>query len=291
VDLFLTRKTMESSRLLIRRRIYLVVTLMLLLMAGQAMSVDVSYSPPAGQNGSAAIPMDDSAFVAWAKGYENYDVGTDVDSAWQTPEYALGPAVGTSFDIVSLGRGGRITLIFDALIENGEGWDFAVFENSFNDYSLELAYVEVSSNGVDFVRFDSISLTTDPVGGYGSVDATLINGLAGKYRQGFGTPFDLSDLSAHPDVLSGAVDLSQITYVRIVDIIGDGSCFDTEGNIIYDPYPTVNSAGFDLDAVGISNGAPYPAGSYIEGQAPEPPEQEGRAGFGGSGGCFVRNLF
>jgi hypothetical protein len=251
----------------------------------------VSYSPAAGQEGSTAIHMDDPAFVSWANGYENYEIGTDVDAVWQTPEYALGQAAGTSYDIVSLGRGGRITMTFDPPIENGEGWDFAVFENAFNDYNLELAYVEVSNNGIDYFRFENISLTQGPVSGYGSLDTTLINGLAGKYRQGYGTPFDLSDISGKPEVQSSGVDLSRITHVRIVDIIGDGSFFDSESNVIYDSYPTVSSAGFDLDAIGVSNGAPYPEGSIIEGPAPQLPEQDGESGFGGNSGCFIETIW
>jgi len=247
----------------------------------------VSYSPAAEQEGSTAIHMNDPAFNSWADGYTDYEIGTDVDEVWQTPEYALGMAAGTSYDIVSLGRGGRITMIFDPPVENGEGWDFAVFENSFNDYNLELAYVEVSSNGIDFVRFDNISLIPDPISGYGSLDTTLINGLAGKFRQGYGTPFDLSDLSEQPEVQAGSIDLSRITHIRLVDIVGDGSFFDSEGRVIYDPFPTVNSAGFDLDAIGVSNGAPYPEGSISEGPSPQPPEQSGEAGFGGNSGCFI----
>jgi hypothetical protein len=231
--------------------------------------------------------MDAPAFLYWATGYVDYEIGSNVDSVWQTPALALGPAVGTSCDIVSLGRGGQITMTFDPPIENGEGWDFAVFENAFNDYLLELAYVEVSSNGSDFVRFDSVSLTPDPVSGYGSLDATLIDGLAGKYRQGYGAPFDLEDLSNQAMVQSGIVDISRITHVRIVDIVGDGSCLDSQGNVIYDPFPTVGSAGFDLDAIGVSNGAPYPEGSENEIQDPTPPEKEGAAGFGGNSGCFI----
>ena len=250
----------------------------------------VTYSPAAGQEGSTAIHMDDPAFVWWSNGYENYEIGTDVDAVWQTPEYAVGQASGTSYDIVSLGRGGSITMTFDPPIENGDGWDFAVFENSFNDYNLELAYVEVSSNGIDFVRFDNISLTPDPVSGYGSLDTTLINGLAGRYRQGYGTPFDLSDVSEKADVQSNIVDISRISHVRIVDIVGDGSFFDSESNVIYDPYPTVNSAGFDLDAIGVSNGAPYPDGSITEGPSPLPPEQDGEAGFGGQSGCSIETI-
>jgi hypothetical protein len=250
----------------------------------------VSYSPAAGEKGSSAIHMDDPAFITWGAGYDDYEPGTHVDPAWQTPEYALGPASGTSYDVVSLGRGGSIVLTFDMPIENGVGWDFAVFENSFNDYNLELAFVEVSSNCTDFVRFDAISLTPDPVSGYGSIDTTLINGFAGKYRQGYGTPFDLSDLLQRPEVKNGSVDLSRITCIRIVDIVGDGSVLDASGNVVYDPSPTFGSAGFDLDAVGVSNGAPYPEGSFIQAPSPEAPEKQDRAGFGGQGGCFVGTI-
>lgn len=250
-----------------------------------------SFAPPACREGSTAIYMDDPAFVGWATGYGNYEPGTHLDAAWQTPEQAVGKASGTSYNVVSLGRGGQITLTFDPVIQNGEGWDFAVFENAFNDYHLELACVEVSSNGIDFVRFDSVSLTPGPVSGYGTVDATLIDGLAGKYRQGFGTPFDLSDLAEKDAVQSGVVDLDRVTHIRLIDIIGDGSYPDSLGNPIYDPYPTTGSAGFDLDAIGVSNGVPYPDTGGSNGTPPTPrPEKEGKEGFGGQGGCFIRIL-
>jgi hypothetical protein len=199
----------------------------------------------------------------------------------------LGQAEGTSFDSVSLGRGGSLTLTFDTPIQNGTGWDFAVFENSFSDQYLELAYVAVSSNGIDFVRFDNISLTRNPVPGFGNIDPTDVDGLAGKYRQGFGTPFDLEDLSAKDEVQSGDVDLSSISFIRIVDIVGDGSYLDSSGEPIYDPYPTAGSAGFDLDAVGVSNGAPYPPGVYV---SPDIPADDDDAGFGGGSGCFVETV-
>ena len=142
-------------------------------------------------------------------------------------------------------------MTFDPPLSNGSGWDFAIFENSFSDTFLELAYVEVSSDGVHFVRFDNDSLTAGPVGGFGATDPTNIDGFGGKYRQGFGTPFDLADLSTKDDVLDGLVKLNEIAYVRIVDIIGDGTFFDTSGDVVWDPYPTAQSAGFDLDAVGV----------------------------------------
>ncbi|RMF87051.1 MAG: PEP-CTERM sorting domain-containing protein [Planctomycetota bacterium] len=212
------------------------------------------YAPAAGQPGSTAIWKEDPAIVAWASGYLDYVPGTDVADSWKTPLKALGPAVGDSFDIVCLGRGGRITLTFDAPITDGPGWDFAVFENSFSDTFLELAYVEVSSNGVDFFRFENDSQTPSAVGAFGFVDPTNIDGLAGKYRQGYGTPFDLSVL----DGVSPLLDTSAVRYVRLIDIVGDGSYLDTSGDAIYDPYPTSGSAGFDLDAIGVANVAPVP---------------------------------
>jgi hypothetical protein len=231
------------------------------------------YRPAAGEEGSWAIHMDDAALVAWATDWQDYEPGPEVDAAFGDPGLAVGQASGNSFDIVALGRGGQITMIFDPPIQNGPGWDFAVFENSFSDTFLELAYVEASSNGVDFFQFDSDSLTPSAVPGFGAVDPTNVQGLAGKYRQAYGTPFDLAD-----------VGLATASHIRIVDIIGDGSCLDTTGHPIYDPYPTFGSAGFDLDAIGVSNGAPYPAGNVTTISDPGP---DGEAGFGGGGGCFI----
>ena len=243
-----------------KKNIYCIwVVFCCLMAAGSALAG--SYAPAAGQTGSTAIHMDDTSFVGWATGYENYSVGSNVDANWQTPGKALGKAVGNSFDIVTLGRGGSITLTFNSPIVNGSGWDFAVFENSFNDTFLELGYVEVSSNGTDFFRFSNDSQTSSPVGGFGAVDPTNIDGLAGKYKQGYGTPFDLAALAGAGPLL----DINNISYVRILDIIGDGTYTDTSGDVIYDPYPTVLSAGFDLDAVGVINTVPIPGAIWLLG--------------------------
>ncbi len=243
------------------------------------------YPPAADEVGSHAISKDDPAFVAWATGYVNYSVGDAVDEIWQEPLNALGPAEGTSWDCVALGRGGRITLTFDDVVQNGDGWDFAIFENSFSDLYLELAFVEVSSNGIDYIRFDATSLTVNPVPGFGNIDPTDVDGLAGNYRQGYGTPFDLEELATKSEVLSGDVDLMRIAYIRVVDIVGNGSSLDSRSEPIYDPYPTVGSAGFDLDAIGVSNGAAYPPGQYIP---PDIPSDDDDAGFGGAQGCFIQ---
>ncbi len=210
------------------------------------------FSPAAGQPGSNALHMDDPKFLAWATDWQDYHVGSEVDASFQTPNKALGKALGDSFDIVSLGRNGHITLSFAHPLMDGEGADFAVFSNSFNDTFLELAWVEVSSNGADFFRFNNISLTPNPVGSFGSIDPTNITGYAGKHRAGYGTPFDLNELTDNEHL-----DLNNIQFIRIIDIVGDGSALDDfpsefgGSNAIYDPYPTVISAGFDLEAVGV----------------------------------------
>lgn len=229
-------------------------------------------APAAGQVGSTAIHRSSNAIVTWADGYTNMQYGTDVAEEWMTPEKALGPAEGASFEVVSLGRHGQITLTFPQGIGDGPGLDFTVFENSFNDSFLELAWVEVSSDGTNFVRFPNYSYTPDKVPGInGKVNPLLIFGLAGKYRQGYGTPFDLNELrTAYNAQLAGntdfsqafaallangfpLVDLNNITHVRLVDIVGDGSALDARGEVIYDPFETVISAGFDLDAIGVLN--------------------------------------
>lgn len=211
------------------------------------------YVPAAEQPGSTAIekpddPNDTSVFSGWADGYCDYIIGSEVISQWHTPEKALGVANSgpTDHDIVCLGRGGQITLTFSTPIANGPGWDFATFENGTNDTFLELGYVAVSSDGEYFVKFDNYSQTSGLVGPFGMVDPTNITGYCSKYRHGFGTPFDLDELAG-----IGTLDITRITHVRIVDIVGDGTYLDSAGNPIYDPYPTSGSAGVDLDAIGV----------------------------------------
>jgi hypothetical protein len=205
-----------------------------------------SFSGAAGTPGSEAISKDSTAFVAWANGHLNLSYGQDVESVWRTPQKAYGPALGTDFDIVCLGNGGQIVMTFPRPIRDGSGPDFAVFENAVTHTFLELAYVEVSSDGENFYRFPNRSLGNSFVGSYGMVDPTNLNGLAGKYQKGFGTPFDLSSLTNTP-----LLDRTNVRFVRIVDIIGDGSRLDSTGHPIYDPNPTIGSGGFDLEAIGV----------------------------------------
>ncbi len=215
---------------------------------------------------SDGIAYNDPQIVGWA-----------TDCTGQRPAYAtfgtwadaLGPAPAVSNDVVSLGDAGYgyALLTFDVTIADGPGPDLAVFENAFkvgSNVFAELGFVEVSSEGDVFARFPSHSLTPAPVGSFGVIDPTNVNNLAGKHvnNEGgpwLGTPFDLAELSEHPDVQSGSIDLLNINYVKIIDVVGDGSTFDSEGNPIYDPYPTNFAAGgFDLDAVAVLNTPPLP---------------------------------
>jgi len=218
------------------------------------------FAPPAGEPNSTAIHMDDPDFIAWATGVTIERSFIDINDRamgyafYGEPNNALGKAVGSSYAVVSLGDGGVATVTFENPIANGPGYDFAVFENGFDDTFLELGFVEVSSNGNDFFRFNAISLTpTDTqVDSFGSIDANNVHNFAGKYRQGYGTPFELEELKDVDSLL----DVSRVTHVRIIDVVGCiqvGYCsYDFRGHRVNDPWPTpFHTSGFDLDAVGV----------------------------------------
>lgn len=211
----------------------------------------VTFAGAVGTPDCPAISKDDPRIVAWASAVASYAPGENVSAQWQDTAKALGPAEGKTTEVVSLGEGGSITLTFEHPISDGEGPDFVVFENSFSDTFLELAFVEVSSDGKNFVRFDTVYLGNEVVSEYGTLDPTLLDGFAGKYRAGWGTPFDLAVLAGKSAVKDGTLDLAAVTHVRLVDVKGDGSLTDSTGRPVYDPYPTHESAGFDLEAVGI----------------------------------------
>lgn len=201
----------------------------------------------------------------WADGVADFSPGpddlTDPNSAFPAlgdPNTMLGP-VDSSF--VSLGEEGSATLSFSLPFFDRPGPDFAVFENPFvvsPDFGGgvfgELGFVEVSSDGVTFARFDSFF--NSALGGFDQLlDPNKISGLAGvvPIAEG-GDLFDLADLAGAAVVLSGDVDLDAIFFVRIIDIVGDGNTPDSFGNPIEDPWPTASeflSSGFELDAIGI----------------------------------------
>jgi hypothetical protein len=219
----------------------------------------------AGTPGSTAIHKDTSIIAAWAancvinRGWMNIADTTLGKTQVGDETFVPGPAAN---GVVSLGDGGTATVTFHFPIRNGTGFDFAVFENGFDDRYLELAFVEVSSDGERFVRFPATSLTpsneqVDPFSYW--ADATLLHNLAGKYRANFGTPFDLEELKD-----SVGIDINRITHVRIIDVIGSidsmYATFDHLGNMINDPWPTpFASGGFDLDAIAVINHLGPPA--------------------------------
>lgn len=222
--------------------------------------VIAQFPGPVGTIGTTAMYKDSSAFVAWGiqckvtRGYQdksNTSLGYTTVGDSST---VIGKADGS---IVSLGDGGTAVVTFSTPISNAAGYDFAVFENAFNDSFLELAFVEVSSDGINYFRFPATSnLPTSPqYTNDAAMDATKIDNFGGKYRSLYGTPFDLQELSGIPQL-----DINAVTHVKVIDVVGSINSaygtYDKNNNIINDPWPTpFPSSGFDLDAVGVINQA------------------------------------
>lgn len=216
-----------------------------------------------GSEGCQAVRFDDPSILAWAsncvvtRGYQDIAAGEGSALAnFGSDEDGTGPSSeSTVSGVVSLGDGGYAVLTFDSPISNGEGYDFAVFENALNHTFLELAFVEVSSDGEHYYRFPSVSNTQSEtqLGNAGEVDATNLYNLAGKYIAGWGTPFDLEELRGYSNL-----DIDHVTHVRIVDVVGSINplygTIDKNGHLVNDPYPTnFGSSGFDLSGVAVMN--------------------------------------
>ncbi len=243
-----------------------------------------------------------TSIAAWATTVEDYSPTSEVvdfdmfgGGPHNEPVRGLGPADGATVSLGDLGSAailggtapGSIVVSFQATIVDGPGADFAVFENAgafFNSHDVdfifaELAFVEVSSNGSDFARFPATSLnievdpnTPDPDHNqihtpfgrdFAGINTTNVNNLAGLHPTLTGTPFDLSDLATHTLVTQGTVDLNGIQFIRFVDIPGEGSFTDSLVNPILDAWKSVESGGFDLDAVGAINAVPEPTSPLL----------------------------
>jgi len=262
-------------------------------------------------------------FNRWASSVSSYYASSNVGYFNDTSK-ALGEPTGEDSGLVCLGEvekgsnplstPGQITLDFSAdgdVISNKKGYDFAIFENGFVANSagsdeiavgqsfVELAYVEVSTNGVDFVRFPSVSLTPAPTGirpteeypcgeyPFLTLGVSNLFNLAGKHTNTpvncSGTPFDLNDLVNDP-LVGDKVFLDDIRYIRIIDIPGHGYYYDQAysasfldpftrplynifgiDNPIYDGWPTDETGGFDLDAVGVLEEQEYSADINLDG--------------------------
>lgn len=219
--------------------------------------VIAQFAPAAGQPGSTALRADSSCFINWAshchiqRGLKQINLPDSGFASVGTAQSAIGQA--SANGVVSLGDGGIATLTFDPPITDGNGFDFAIFENTFLDTFLELAFVEVSTDSQSWARFpnESLSQTKVQTAAFGFTQPTNIHNLAGKYRHPYGTPFDLNDLA-----MMSNIRINEIRYVRIIDVVGSIDTLyaqrDSKNRIINDPWPTpFASSGFDLDAVGV----------------------------------------
>ena len=208
------------------------------------------------QWGWSQVGFTDPAIVSWGdsvqimRGYQDIADSSLGLAGYGVVSDALGEADG---NVVSLGDGGAATYFFASGIPNGDGPDVAIFENAMDMGSgqlfAELAFVEVSVDGIEYHRFpcQSLTQTNGQVNGFGGIMAYDVQGFAGIHPVQIGTLFDLEEIDAlNP--------LDTVYYVRCIDVIGIvdptlGS-YDSQGNLINDPYPTpYASSGFDLDAV------------------------------------------
>lgn len=222
-------------------------------------------------------------FLGWADEVHDYKPTSSVAPGWRFSGNALGPVTGLLDDIVSLGdlnnadlnetnpdlkkAPGFLIIKFNKPVYDAPGADIVIFENGFisehetEDGSIigevfaELAYVEVSSDGDNYVRFPSVSRTPERVGAMGTIRPENVYNLVGKhinaYGRSWGTPFDLADLQGLEGTEPGGlVDLNNIRFVKIVDIPGRGDFVDSLGHPIYDAWFTFGSGGADIEAIG-----------------------------------------
>lgn len=196
------------------------------------------------------------------------------------PNFALGLPLSQSgtfpgSHVTSLGEGGSLTLGFSTNIVDGPGVDLLVMENGFEFPTgsgrifAEVAFVEVSSNGVDFARFPTryagptgplANFGSEPMGTYAGMtgglpvfaDANLNNLRPDDPTEAGGEAFDLTVLQSHALVLGGQLDLNAIGFVRLVDAVA-GVDVDSFGTTIWDNGGQPSSA--DIEAVVAINHA------------------------------------
>jgi hypothetical protein len=156
------------------------------------------------------------------------------------PDIVLGPPRGhgklePSDHVLSLGKGGRITLEFvDNEVVDEDGPDFIIFENAFlkapgddpGNGFFELAKVEVSADGKDWKEFKFDAISRKGCAGHHPVLANSDENEIDPTdpEKAGGDAFDLKD-----------VGLKTIRFVRITDLDNASGANGTMG--------------FDLDAV------------------------------------------
>lgn len=234
------------------------------------------------------LALNSSASGFFAEKVISSTSGANQSASFSDTTLALGAPKGAgstmaSFDVYNLGVGGTITLGFNEgkTLGNLPGADFIVFENPIAygaNFFAELMFVEVSSDGVHFARFPTLSQTPSAIGPYGTLKPANVSGFAGVHpvfanpnenaidpfdpTLAGGDAFDLSALSSDPLVAQGLLNLNAITQIRLIDVLGDGSLIDSLGNKIYDPTGVENN-GADLEAVAVLHSVPEPASLFF----------------------------
>ena len=120
-----------------------------------------------------------------------------------------------------------------------------------------------------FARFPSWTMNQPPVGTVGTIDPYLAACFAGVKpvlanvdentidpfdpAAAGGDAFDLGWLTPLSITRNGVVDRDAIRFVRLVDVIGDGSSTGAFGQPIYDP-TGVGIGGADVDSVAVIHG-------------------------------------
>ncbi|MBL8768121.1 MAG: hypothetical protein JNL94_12175 [Planctomycetes bacterium] len=173
-----------------------------------------------------------------------------------------------SVHVCVLGVGGSLTLGFANAIVDGPGADFVAFENALTfggGVFTEVAAVEVSTDGANFARFP-MRYVGPPVAQppFGTLPMGTFSGVVGgmpiltnvatnaidprDLPAGGGEGFDLAELANDPLVVGGIVDLTDVRFVRIVDVPA-GTVLDEVGAPIFDHGGSTGSA--DIDAVAV----------------------------------------
>ena len=190
-----------------------------------------------------------------------------------------------SLHVVTLGVQGELVLGFELgqAVTDLPGPDFIVSENPNGSpwRFAELIRVGVSTDALNYAFFPTWCNVPAPVGPYGMIDPSLVSGFAGVElvwanvdansidpfdpSVAGGDVFDLAELAGDPLVVAGIVDLDRIYYVKLKDVLGDGSEYDDDSpaNPIYDPTgfmlpPYNDPTSADVDALSVIHGLPKP---------------------------------
>jgi hypothetical protein len=202
-------------------------------------------TPAESEDGAGGAGSDYPESLPYARSVEAFSPGEGAGyNQAKLPGVVLGPPRGGgegagSLDVASLGSGGEIVLGFgERSIEDQPGPDFVVFENPFwpggdrAQVYAELGEVSVSEDGETWIRFpcqqegDGDGAFPGCAGWTPTLKFDPLEVLPLDLDVTGGDAFDLADVGA-----------SEARFVKIVDL----KTLDAGGN----------SAGFDLDAVGL----------------------------------------